>query len=75
MAETDPSPAPRSLPEFRGHAKKPVMEAIERLTGECGRDSGVLAYVLWRFSRDGRRQLAAAIGATAGWCSGSGDCG
>ncbi len=65
MAELDPSPAPRSLPEFRGHAKKPVIETIERLTGESGRGSGVQAYVLWRFSRDGRRQLAAAIGATS----------
>lgn len=42
-----------------------MIETLERLTGACGRHSEVLAYVLWRFSRDGRRQLARAIGTTA----------
>ena len=65
MAALDPTPAPRSLPEFRGHAKKPVMETLERLSGEGARGGGLLAYVLWRFARDGRQQLAAAIRSTA----------
>lgn len=41
------------------------MDTIERLVGESDRQSGVLAYALWRFSRDGRRQLAKATGTTA----------
>ena len=65
LAVGDVAPAPRSLPEFGGHARTPVIETLERLTGASGRHSEVLAYVLWRFSRDGRRQLARAIGTTA----------
>ena len=66
MVTGEVAPAPRSLPEYSGVARTPVIDAFERLTGEpAGRGGGVLAYVLWRFSRDGRRQMAKTIGMTA----------
>ena len=40
------------------------METLKRLSGDDVLGGGLLAYVLWRFAGDGRRQLAAAMRCT-----------
>jgi hypothetical protein len=41
-----------------------VIEAFKRLTADRSPTGEVIAYMLWRFARDGRRQLARAMAAT-----------
>jgi len=62
--ELEMPPAPRTRPVFSGHSGASVMDALDRLAEDRGVNGDVVAYALWRFAKEGRKQLARSVIAT-----------